>query len=398
MSLTIKISGVYCSPLAQPIPGVTLEFVSQCNSAQTQLMTTVSTITGADAAYAIELVPNAYIVSEISGNKRKRLGNIKIYPDSVPGTINEYLTAFKPDQMQPGILAEMEEILKETKQAADEAGVNPRGAYDASVQYAKNGLVQFQGSQYRATTGICNVQPPVAPWELFVSAGKDGPPNILTVDTVTTLPAGSMATVEIIGDTPNQTINFGIPQGESGASSVPASWDAPGSYVFGYYTVAAGESYLSPGATVPASAVSVGDVQVSVSGGVTTVTLGWVKHPSGGTWRLQGSTGRRDTVPDITSMQCGLVFVRIDNPPAITLTGQPGAVQYSARNCRYTAADHSIIDCEIQNADKWLPFTASPEDSTTYGPIIYQNAVAGLYGEVSPYVQTYSSSYCVDKR
>ena len=41
-------------------------------------------------------------------------------------------------------------------------------------------------------------------------------PNILSVGSVNTMPAGSDAEVHILGETPNQEINFGIPRGEAG--------------------------------------------------------------------------------------------------------------------------------------------------------------------------------------
>lgn len=49
------------------------------------------------------------------------------------------------------------------------------------------------------------------------STGATGPANTLTVGTVTTLAAGELVTVEITGTAPNQTVNFGIPQGVDGA-------------------------------------------------------------------------------------------------------------------------------------------------------------------------------------
>lgn len=84
--------------------------------------------------------------------------------------------------------------------------------------------------------------------------GDAGPANTLTVGTVTELDAGSMPTVEITGDTPEQVINFGFPKVESGVQII---------------TVASGESldpltaapetyWLEPGATLdngPASLV-----------------------------------------------------------------------------------------------------------------------------------------------
>ena len=52
------------------------------------------------------------------------------------------------------------------------------------------------------------------------TTGATGPANTLTVGTVTTLDAGELATVEITGTAPNQTVNFGIPQGLQGIQGV----------------------------------------------------------------------------------------------------------------------------------------------------------------------------------
>lgn len=45
------------------------------------------------------------------------------------------------------------------------------------------------------------------------------------------------------------------------------------------------------------------------------------------------------------------------------------------------------IDCEINHPIYgWIPFTASPEDSEEHGRQIYQEAINGQYGEISPYI------------
>ena len=49
------------------------------------------------------------------------------------------------------------------------------------------------------------------------STGATGPANTLTVGTVTTLAAGELATINITGTAPNQTVNFSIPQGVDGS-------------------------------------------------------------------------------------------------------------------------------------------------------------------------------------
>lgn len=46
--------------------------------------------------------------------------------------------------------------------------------------------------------------------------GKDGPANTLEIGTVETLEPGQAATAQIIGEAPNQTLSLGIPQGQTG--------------------------------------------------------------------------------------------------------------------------------------------------------------------------------------
>ncbi|MDU1062620.1 MAG: prophage tail fiber N-terminal domain-containing protein [Leclercia adecarboxylata] len=144
MTLKIAISGTYLDPMAQPMPGITLTFESLYNSSQTQLKTTVEVNVEKDGSYYVELVPNYYNVCELDITGRvKWLGNIQLFADSPPGTLNEYLTSFQPNQMRPGILTEMEVILEETKQAAANLGAvvtidNIPVDSDGHVELAKN--------------------------------------------------------------------------------------------------------------------------------------------------------------------------------------------------------------------------------------------------------------------
>src|SRR5262245_60327183 len=48
--------------------------------------------------------------------------------------------------------------------------------------------------------------------------GSPGPPNVLSIGTVTTVPPGGSATSTITGTSPAQTLNLGIPRGDVGAT------------------------------------------------------------------------------------------------------------------------------------------------------------------------------------
>ena len=61
--------------------------------------------------------------------------------------------------------------------------------------------------------------------DLPVPVGPAGPPNVLEIGTVVTLPADQPATASITGESPAQKLNLGIPQGKQGATGNPG---APG--------------------------------------------------------------------------------------------------------------------------------------------------------------------------
>lgn len=55
------------------------------------------------------------------------------------------------------------------------------------------------------------------------------------------------------------------------------------------------------------------------------------------------------------------------------------------RNLKYNS--QNTVDCEIEHPIYgWIPFTASPDDPEEHGRQIYQEAITGQHGEISPYV------------
>lgn len=57
------------------------------------------------------------------------------------------------------------------------------------------------------------------------------------------------------------------------------------------------------------------------------------------------------------------------------------------KNPKYNA--DGTIDVEVNHpVYGWIPFTASPNDSESHGLLIYQAALAGMYGEIAPYVKS----------
>jgi hypothetical protein len=60
----------------------------------------------------------------------------------------------------------------------------------------------------------------------------------------------------------------------------------------------------------------------------------------------------------------------------------------NVKNPKWFNAEQSLIDCEVDFVDlveEYVPFTASPNDSTEHGRNIYQQLVNGNFGTIAPY-------------
>lgn len=383
----ITISGVFNAPDNRPVPGITLKLRTRKYTNRLFQNEEISCVTGRGGEYSLSVLPGDYEVScAFKPTERAEvLGVVHIQPDSPDGTLNDFLGLTAGENYPPSIVVKIiewvdlaEYYADQAKQAAADAGINPRGAFDPAAMYAVNDLVQLAGSEYCATAEVTGISPPAAPWELFVSVGQVGPANVLTVGTVETLPAGSQATVTITGDSPNQVINLGIPAGDSGSASSVPDFGGPGDC--GFFMHMNNSVTYEPGDNVPGS-----ELNYCCANDKPTATgnpyQGSGTYPAG-TWRAGGliqSSG--------IASHSVLVCTRIDGTqlaaPHIMLSASNNGA--AIKNCRYSAADGNAIDCDVEINGKWLPFTASFNDSTSYGPIIYENAVAGEYGDVQPY-------------
>jgi hypothetical protein len=59
------------------------------------------------------------------------------------------------------------------------------------------------------------------------------------------------------------------------------------------------------------------------------------------------------------------------------------------KNPVWANAEHTSIDCEVDFGhldDEFVPFTADPTDKMEYSKTIFDECVAGQYGEIAEYV------------
>ncbi|EAU0218143.1 hypothetical protein Y819_003445 [Salmonella enterica subsp. enterica] len=252
------------------------------------------------------------------------LGVINVCPDSPDGTLNDYLTNFSADELTPAALAEIQELVKEAREAA--------AAAQSSAVAAETSKTAAAGSASAAEA----------------SAGDA---------------AASAAAAKESADL---------------ANSIKSPGD-PGTYVFAAtQTFGSDTIYKEFGGTMKGSMLMPGCVVTDQSG---ETKWGVIKnksvHPAfSGTWSCCGVAANGYGVS---------LWLRIDTPELLSTKLRSGYRQQRVRNCCYANASNTAIDCEIDTVQGWLPFTASPNDSTEYGPKIYAAAIAGDYGDVSVY-------------
>ena len=124
-------------------------------------------------------------------------------------------------------------------------GMNFRGQWSPSTYYSVNDAVSFDGSTFLARSAGSNQEPDLYPavWTVVAQAGSQGPtgpagtPATLSIGTVSTLAAGSAATVTNSGTAQNAILNFGIPQGATGPAGTGGSSTGPANFAAMYHPV-----------------------------------------------------------------------------------------------------------------------------------------------------------------
>ncbi|EOC1317132.1 hypothetical protein ACI09J_001754 [Cronobacter turicensis] len=154
--------------------------------------------------------------------------------------------------------------------------------------------------------------------------------------------------------------------------SIPATFDAPGATLNALYQIAAGAAAAEPGVTIAGSQLRPASIALLSTG----LQINESATALPGTWRVNSfiPAGQPSSPTPVL-----VAVTRIDSSASVSIA--PDRV----RNVRYASADNSVVDCEIKIGTNWLPFTALAGDSAAHGAAIFNKAVAGDYGTVTPF-------------
>ncbi|ELK8489325.1 prophage tail fiber N-terminal domain-containing protein [Salmonella enterica] len=150
--MSVVISGVLKDGTGKPVQGCTVTLTARKNTATVIVNTVASENPDEAGRYSMNVEPGRYAVSLFTeGYPPSRVGDITVYEDSLPGTLNDFLGAVSEDDVRPDALKRFEDMVAEVARQTDEASRNATAAGQASGQ-AQTSATQAAESATAAET------------------------------------------------------------------------------------------------------------------------------------------------------------------------------------------------------------------------------------------------------
>ncbi|HCL5346391.1 TPA: prophage tail fiber N-terminal domain-containing protein [Salmonella enterica] len=131
--MPVVISGVLKDGTGKPVQGCTVTLTARKNTATVIVNTVASENPDEAGRYSMNVEPGRYSVSLFTeGYPPSRVGDITVYEDSLPGTLNDFLGAVSEDDVRPDALKRFEDMVAEVTRQTDEASRNATAAGQAS--------------------------------------------------------------------------------------------------------------------------------------------------------------------------------------------------------------------------------------------------------------------------
>ncbi|EEA4357253.1 phage tail protein [Salmonella enterica subsp. enterica] len=133
--MPVLISGVLKDGTGTPVQNCTIQ-LKACRTSTTVVVNTVASENPDEAGrYSMDVEQGQYTVTLlVEGYPPSHAGVIKVYDDSKPGTLNDFLGAMTEDDVRPEALRRIEAMVEEVARQASEALRNATAAGQASEQ------------------------------------------------------------------------------------------------------------------------------------------------------------------------------------------------------------------------------------------------------------------------
>ncbi|MEB6614131.1 prophage tail fiber N-terminal domain-containing protein [Escherichia coli] len=139
--MSVLISGVLTDGAGLPMSGYHIILKARQNTSAVVMRTVATVVTGPAGEYAFEAQTGRYDVYLRSCIEREYcVGDISVYDDSRPGTLNDFLTALDEGDLKPDVVKRFEEMVAQAQQSAEAAAESERqaGQHVADAQQIKS--------------------------------------------------------------------------------------------------------------------------------------------------------------------------------------------------------------------------------------------------------------------
>ncbi|MDI0612183.1 prophage tail fiber N-terminal domain-containing protein [Escherichia coli] len=139
--MSVLISGVLTDGAGLPMSGYHIILKARQNTSAVVMRTVATVVTGPAGEYAFEAQTGRYDVYFRSCIEREYcVGDISVYDDSKPGTLNDFLTALDEGDLKPDVVKRFEEMVAQAQQSAEAAAESEQqaGQHVADAQQIKS--------------------------------------------------------------------------------------------------------------------------------------------------------------------------------------------------------------------------------------------------------------------
>ncbi len=146
--MSVVISGALIDGAGIPMSGCHIILKSRVNTSEVVMRTVADVVTGADGEYSFEAQTGKYCVYlKQDWRDEYCVGDIAVYDDSKPGTLNDFLTALDEGDLKPDVVKRFEEMVGQAQQSAEAAAGSAQeaGKHAASIEEAKERVETLAG-------------------------------------------------------------------------------------------------------------------------------------------------------------------------------------------------------------------------------------------------------------
>ncbi|MFL9146050.1 prophage tail fiber N-terminal domain-containing protein [Escherichia coli] len=139
--MSVVISGALIDGAGIPMSGCHIILKSRVNTSEVVMRTVADVVTGNCGEYCFKAQTGKYCVYlKQDWRDEYCVGDIAVYDDSRPGTLNDFLTALDEGDLKPDVVKRFEEMAQQAQQSAEAAAESERqaGQHVADAQQIKS--------------------------------------------------------------------------------------------------------------------------------------------------------------------------------------------------------------------------------------------------------------------